>query len=34
MNALGYAGGVTSADALLGPRTVVFDDMRSLPELL
>jgi HAD superfamily hydrolase (TIGR01509 family) len=34
MDALGYAGGVTSADVLAGPRTVVFDDMRALPELL
>ena len=34
MDALGYAGGLTRADVLAGPRTVVFDDMRSLPELL
>src|SRR5581483_395824 len=34
MDALGYAGGVTRAAALDGPRTVVFDDMRTLPELL
>ena len=34
MDVLGYAGGVTSADALVGPRTIVFDDMRFLPELL
>ena len=34
MDVLGYAGGVTPAEALAGPRTVVFDDMRSLPELL
>jgi HAD superfamily hydrolase (TIGR01509 family) len=34
MDVLGYAGGVTPADVLAGPRTVVFDDMRSLPELL
>ncbi len=34
MDALGYAGGVTSRDVLEGPRTVVFDDMRTLPELL
>ena len=34
MDVLGYAGGVTAADVLEGPRTVVFDDMRSLPELL
>ena len=34
MDVLGYAGGVISADALAGPRTIVFDDMRSLPGLL
>jgi HAD superfamily hydrolase (TIGR01509 family) len=34
MDVLAYAGGVTAADVLAGPRTVVFDDMRSLPELL
>ena len=34
MEVLGYAGGVTPAEALAGPRTTVFDDMRSLPELL
>jgi HAD superfamily hydrolase (TIGR01509 family) len=34
MDALGYAGGLTSADVLSGPRTVVFDDMRLLPDLL
>jgi HAD superfamily hydrolase (TIGR01509 family) len=34
MDVCGYAGGVTSADALEGPRTVVFEDMRSLPQLL
>jgi HAD superfamily hydrolase (TIGR01509 family) len=34
MDVLGYAGGLISADALAGPRTIVFDDMRSLPELL
>lgn len=34
MDALGYAGGVTAADVLAGPQTTVFDDMRSLPELL
>ena len=34
MDVLGYAGGVTAAEVLAGPRTVVFDDMRSLPELL
>jgi HAD superfamily hydrolase (TIGR01509 family) len=34
MDALGYAGGLTPAHALEGPRTVVFDDMRELPRLL
>jgi HAD superfamily hydrolase (TIGR01509 family) len=34
MDVLAYAGGVTPADVLAGPRTVVFDDMRSLPELV
>jgi HAD superfamily hydrolase (TIGR01509 family) len=34
MNVLGYAGGVTPAHVLEGPRTVVFDDMRELPRLL
>jgi len=34
MDVLAYAGGLTPADVLAGPRTVVFDDMRSLPELL
>jgi HAD superfamily hydrolase (TIGR01509 family) len=34
MNVLGYAGGVTPAEVLAGPRTTVFDDMRLLPELL
>jgi HAD superfamily hydrolase (TIGR01509 family) len=34
MDVLGYAGGLTPADALAGSRTTVFDDMRSLPELL
>jgi HAD superfamily hydrolase (TIGR01509 family) len=34
MDVLGYAGGLTPADALAGPRTTVFEDMRSLPELL
>lgn len=33
MQVFGYAGGVTPADRLAGPGTVVFDDMRSLPEL-
>jgi HAD superfamily hydrolase (TIGR01509 family) len=34
MDVFGYAGGLTPADVLEGPRTVVFDDMRKLPELL
>jgi HAD superfamily hydrolase (TIGR01509 family) len=34
MYVLGYAGGLTPAHVLEGPRTVVFDDMRKLPELL
>jgi HAD superfamily hydrolase (TIGR01509 family) len=34
MDALAYAGGVTPAAILAGPRTVVFDDMRRLPQLL
>ena len=34
MDVLGYAGGVTPAEVLAGPRTTVFDDMRSLPELV
>jgi HAD superfamily hydrolase (TIGR01509 family) len=34
MLALGYAGGLTSAEHLRGPGTVVFSDMRDLPSLL
>jgi HAD superfamily hydrolase (TIGR01509 family) len=34
MDVFGYAGGLTAADSLEGPRTVVFDDMRQLPRLL
>ena len=34
MAVLAYAGGLTSADLLEGPRTVVFGDMRELPRLL
>ncbi|MFJ4189025.1 HAD family hydrolase [Kitasatospora sp. NPDC089509] len=34
MRALGYAGGVTAAERLAGPGTVVFDDMRRLPGLV
>ncbi|MFG2332507.1 HAD family hydrolase [Streptomyces sp. NPDC048604] len=34
MRAFGYAGGPTPAGRLEGPGTVVFDDMRELPDLL
>jgi HAD superfamily hydrolase (TIGR01509 family) len=34
MRAFGYAGGLTPAERLAGPRTTVFDDMRELPGLL
>ncbi|MEU9076827.1 HAD family hydrolase [Kitasatospora sp. NPDC004745] len=34
MRSLGYAGGVTPAERLAGPDTVVFDDMRRLPALI
>jgi HAD superfamily hydrolase (TIGR01509 family) len=34
MRAFAYAGGVTPAERLRGPGTVVFSDMRALPELL
>ena len=34
MLALAYAGGVTAAEHLRGPDTLVFDDMRELPVLL
>jgi HAD superfamily hydrolase (TIGR01509 family) len=34
MRALGYAGGVTPAEWLEGADTVVFSDMRKLPELI
>jgi beta-phosphoglucomutase-like phosphatase (HAD superfamily) len=34
MDAFGYAGGVTRPDTLRGERTVVFEDMRELPQLL
>jgi HAD superfamily hydrolase (TIGR01509 family) len=34
MAAFGYAGGLTAAERLAGPGTVVFDDMRDLPRLL
>jgi HAD superfamily hydrolase (TIGR01509 family) len=34
MLCLGYTGGLTAADRLEGPGTIVFDDMRDLPALL
>ena len=34
MHAFGYAGGLVPRRSLEGPRTVVFDDMRTLPALL
>jgi HAD superfamily hydrolase (TIGR01509 family) len=34
MRAFGYAGGLTAADRLAGPATIVFDEMRELPALL
>ncbi|WP_185035514.1 HAD family hydrolase [Streptomyces candidus] len=34
MRAFGYCGGLTPASRLAGPGTVVFDDMRALPDLL
>jgi HAD superfamily hydrolase (TIGR01509 family) len=34
MRAYAYAGGVTSAAALEGPATTVFEDMRALPGLI
>ncbi|GGW10776.1 hydrolase [Streptomyces narbonensis] len=34
MRAFGYCGGLTRADRLMGPGTVVFDDMRELVGLL
>jgi HAD superfamily hydrolase (TIGR01509 family) len=34
MDVLAYAGGLTPVDGLEGPRTIVFDDMRMLPELV
>ncbi|BFV60043.1 HAD family hydrolase [Kitasatospora sp. CMC57] len=34
MRAFGYAGGLTRAELLEGPGTVVFHDMRALPGLL
>jgi HAD superfamily hydrolase (TIGR01509 family) len=32
--AFGYTGGLTPPERLAGPRTVLFDDMRRLPDLL
>lgn len=29
-----YASGLTPADILSGPRTIVFDEMRALPQLI
>jgi HAD superfamily hydrolase (TIGR01509 family) len=34
MRAFGYAGGLTPANRLEGPNTVLFHDMRALPTLL
>jgi HAD superfamily hydrolase (TIGR01509 family) len=34
MTCLAYAGGPTTAERLEGPGTIVFDDMRDLPDLL
>ncbi|MGW1894405.1 HAD family hydrolase [Streptomyces sp. NPDC002004] len=34
MRAFGYAGGLTPAERLAGPDTVVFHDMRKLPHLI
>jgi HAD superfamily hydrolase (TIGR01509 family) len=34
MRAFGFAGGLTPADRLRGPGTIVFSDMRELPALL
>ena len=34
MRAFGYAGGLTPAERLSGDGTIVFDDMRQLPQLL
>jgi HAD superfamily hydrolase (TIGR01509 family) len=34
MRAFGYTGGLTPPERLAGPGTVLFDDMRQLPELL
>jgi beta-phosphoglucomutase-like phosphatase (HAD superfamily) len=34
MRAFGYAGGLTPPEWLEGPGTVVFTDMRQLPDLI
>jgi beta-phosphoglucomutase-like phosphatase (HAD superfamily) len=34
MHVFAYSGGLTPADVLAGPRTIVFEDMRSLAGLL
>jgi HAD superfamily hydrolase (TIGR01509 family) len=34
MPVFAYAGGVTSAERLMGPNTTVFEDMRELPRML
>jgi HAD superfamily hydrolase (TIGR01509 family) len=34
MRAFGYAGGLAPKGALAGPQTIVFEDMRKLPDLL
>lgn len=34
MRVFGFGGGVTPAERLVGPDTIVFDDMRELPGLL
>jgi HAD superfamily hydrolase (TIGR01509 family) len=34
MRAFAYTGGLTPPERLAGPRTVLFDDMRRLPDLL
>ncbi|WP_018348917.1 HAD family hydrolase [Longispora albida] len=34
MRSFGYTGGVTPGEWLAGPGTVLFDDMRKLPELI
>ena len=34
MRVIGYAGGLTAAEQLAGPDTVVIDDMRDLPDVV